>query len=311
MMRGHEQTTTSDPDGRRPVLVGYDGSSGAEQALCWAAEEARLRGLPLAICHAWHWPYPFRPFAQQILEQVESVAATVVDTGVRHAQELVEGLELRPLLAKGIAAAVLLEAVRDAELIVLGSRGHGGFEDLCVGSTAMQVSAHSIRPVIVVRPSLPPVRQDEVRIVVGVDGSPASLAALDFAFTAAELRGGSVTAVCAWCYPSASTGSNHVPFADPNAMRRDAAVRFEAAVASWASRYPKVPVTTEFMIERPQIVIDLARGAVLLVLGDLGTASAPGMRLGPVTRAALAAAPCPIAVTPAPAAAAGQAAGDR
>ncbi|GAB3979397.1 universal stress protein [Actinoallomurus acanthiterrae] len=291
----------SDPDDRRPVLVGYDGSPGAEQALYWATEEARLRDLPLMICHAWHWPYPFRPFAKEILEQVESVGGTVLDAAVRRAREMAEGLEIHPLLGKGTSAAALLEAALDAELIVLGSRGHGGFKDLHVGSTAMQVSAHSVRPVIVVRPTLPPVRQDGVRITVGVDGSPPSRAALDFAFTEAELRGGSVMAVCAWWDPSASPGPNRVPFTDAAAIRRDAAARFEEEVAPWTSRHPKVPVTTEFMTERPQrAVIDMAKGAVLLVLGDHGVGAVPGIRLGPVTHTALSTAPCAVAVTSAP-----------
>lgn len=286
-------------DDRRPVLVGYDGSPGAEQALCWGAEEAQLRDLPLLICHAWHWPYPFRPLAKQVLEQVESVGAAVLDSGVRRVGELAEGLEVRTHLSKGTAAAVVLEAARDAELVVLGSRGHGGFEDLQAGSAAIQVPAHSTTPVVVVRPTLPPARRDGVRVTVGVDGSPASRAALAFAFGEAELRGGSVMALCAWWDPTALPGPNRVPFTDNAAMRREAKERFEEWVMPWASRYPKVPVTTEFVHERAQRAVNtMAKGAVLLVLGDRGVGSVPSMRLGPVTQAALFAAPCPVAVTP-------------
>lgn len=289
-----------DPGVTRFVWVGYDGSPGAEQALCWGVEEALLRDLPLTICHAWHWPYPFRPLAQQVLEQVESVGAAVLDSGARRVRELAAGLDVRTHLAKGTASAVLLEAAHDAELIVLGSRGHGGFEDLQVGSAAVQVPAHSGKPVIVVRPTLPPVRRDGVRVAVGVDGSPASQAALAFAFGEAELRGGSVMALCAWWDAAALPGPNRVPFTDTAAMRRGAAERFEDWVKPWASRYPKVPVRSEFVNERPQRAVnEMARGAVLLVLGDRGVGSVPAMRLGPVTQAALFAAPCPIAVTPA------------
>lgn len=288
-----------DPEGRRPVLVGYDGSPGAEGALRWGIEEAQLRDLPLELCHAWHWPYPFHPLARQVLEQVESTGAAVLESGVRRAAELAEGLQVRTHQTEGTAAAVVLDAARDAELVVLGSRGHGGFEELQAGSAAIQVPAHSERPVIVVRPTLPPMRQDGVRVVVGVDGSPASQAALAFAFEEAELRGGSVMALCAWWDTAALPGPNRVPFTDTAAMRRDAEERFEGWIGPWVSRYPKVPATTEFMNERPQQAVNaMAKGAVLLVLGDRGVGSVPAMPLGPVTQAALFAAPCPVAVTP-------------
>lgn len=288
-----------DLEGKRPVLVGYDGSPGAEQALCWGAEEAEMRDLPLEICHAWHWPYPFRPLARQVLEQVESVGAAVLESGVRRVGELAQGLEVRTHLAKGTAAAVVLEAAKEAELVVLGSRGHGGFEDLQAGSSAMQVPAHSARPVVVVRPTLPPARRDGVWVAVGVDGSPASQAALSFAFEEAELRGGSVVALCAWWDTAALPGPNRVPFTDTAAMQREANDRFKESVGLWASRYPKVPVTTEFVSERPQRALNaMAKGAVLLVLGNRGVGSLPAMRLGPVTQAALFGAPCPVAVTP-------------
>ncbi len=288
-------------DDRPAVLVGYDGSPGAEQALRWAVEEAELRDLPLTVCHAWHWPYPFRPLARPILEQVEAVGATVTEDGARRARELSSGLDVRTLLVQGATSAVLLEAARNAALVVLGSRGHGGFEELKVGSSAAQVPAHCVVPVIVVRPTLPPVRRDGGRIVVGVDGSPASRAALDFAFGEAELRGAAVTAVCGWWDPGALPGPDRAPFIDHPALREEARARFEETVAPWATAHSKVAVDTEFVIEQPRrAVVQAAMGAILLVLGDRGVGSSPATRLGPVTQAALAGAPCPVATTPAP-----------
>lgn len=291
----------SERDESLTVLVGYDGSPGAEQALRWAVEEAELRDLPLTVCHAWHWPYPFRPLAQPILEQVEAVGAKVAEDGARRARELSAGLNVRTLVVQGATSGVLLEAARDAALVVLGSRGHGGFEDLRVGSSAAQVPAHCVVPVVVVRPTLPPVRRDGGRIVVGVDGSSASRAALDFAFGEAELRGASVLAVCAWWDPGALPGPDRVPFTDHAALREEARARFEATVTPWASAHPKVSVDTEFVTGQPRrAVLDAAGGAILLTLGDRGVGSSPATRLGPVTQAALAAAPCPVATTPAP-----------
>lgn len=72
----------------RPVLVGYDESPASTLALCWAVEEARLRKSSVLVCHAWHWPYPLRPVEQEVLAQIERVAAHVVDEGIRRARSL-------------------------------------------------------------------------------------------------------------------------------------------------------------------------------------------------------------------------------
>src|ERR1700730_13655168 len=111
----------------RHILVGHDGSPAGEQALRWAVGEARLRGLPLTIYHAWHWPYPFRPRTDEVMEITKAMGQIVLDSGVATTRRLGAGLDVRPLLVRGLPPAAVLEAGREAELIVLGSRGHGGF----------------------------------------------------------------------------------------------------------------------------------------------------------------------------------------
>ncbi|MEV1170557.1 universal stress protein [Nonomuraea sp. NPDC049784] len=291
----------SDREGGRFILVGYDESPGSEQALRWAVEEARLRELPVVVCHAWQWPYPLRPISEQALAQVEHVATTVVHDGVDHAREFGADIEARPLLTKGPVSAVLLEAAHEAELVVLGSRGMGGFEDLRVGSAAVQVPAHCARPVVVVRPAAEPMDQGGVRIVVGVDGSPASQAAFGFALQEAALRGGTVRAICGWWDPGALPGPDQLPFVDAAMMRAGAEARFQEAVPLLTAKYPDVPVTTEFVAERPpRAIVESAKAATLLVLGRRGLDSRPGTLLGAVTQAALSEVHCPVAVTPPP-----------
>ncbi|MEV5558362.1 universal stress protein [Nonomuraea wenchangensis] len=289
-----------DRDDGRSILVGYDESSGSEQALRWAAEEARLRHCPLLVCHAWQWPYPLRPVGEQMLAQVERIATAVVHHGVDHVREHRAGIEVRPLLAKGPVSAVLLEAAKKAQLVVLGSRGVGGFEDLRVGSAAVQVPAHSARPVVVVRPAAEPIEQPGSRIVVGIDGSSASKAAFGFALREAALRGGTVTAICAWWDPGALPGPDRLPFVDAAMMRAGAETRFQQVVSLLTDRYPNVPVTTEFVGERPpRAIVEAARDATLLVLGRSGLGSGTGALLGAVTQAALSEVHCPVVVTPA------------
>ncbi|WP_240776727.1 universal stress protein [Nonomuraea basaltis] len=278
--------------------MGYDESPASTLALCWAVEEARLRKSSVLVCHAWHWPYPLRPVEQEVLAQIERVAAHVVDEGVRRARSLAPDMDVRPRLARGTASTVLLQAAREAELTVLGSRGQGGFDDLQVGSAAVQVPAHSVGPVVVIRPDGKPAG-DGIRIVVGIDGSPASLAAFGFALEEAALRGGAVTAICCWRDYGPLAGPEWQPFVDFPAIRRGAEVRFRDVTSHLTSRHPKVSVTTEFVAERPQrALIDATKDAMLLVLGNRGTDSPPCLLLGPVTQTALAEARCPVAVTP-------------
>ncbi|MEU1390088.1 MULTISPECIES: universal stress protein [unclassified Nonomuraea] len=283
----------------RPVLVGYDDSTESRHALHWAVADARLRGLPVLVCHALHWPYASRPVAQEIIRHVEPVALGIVDEGVRRARELAPELDVQPLLGRGTPSAVLLEAAREAELTVLGSRGQGGFEGLQVGSAAVQVPAHSVTPVVVVRPPLqPPTRQD-VRVVVGLDGSPASLAAFDLALDEAALREGTVTALCCWTDCGSSSWQEPLPFVDSHALRKGAENRFREVVSHLARRRPEVTVVTEFLTERPQrVLIETSKDATLLVLGNRGNEAPPCLLLGAVTQAALLEARCPVAVTP-------------
>ncbi|MFD0538457.1 universal stress protein [Actinomadura luteofluorescens] len=117
-----------DQNEMRSVFVGYDGSPAAEQALQWGAAEARLRGLALTVCHVWHWPYPMRPPDKDTLEILRSEGAIVADEGVRKARAFAGDLEVRWCLEQGSAAAAFLKASRGAVVVVLGSRGHGGFE---------------------------------------------------------------------------------------------------------------------------------------------------------------------------------------
>ncbi|MEU8120457.1 universal stress protein [Spirillospora sp. NPDC049024] len=282
------------------VLVGYDGSPAADEALRWGVREALSRSLPLTVCHAWHWPYPLRLPDKDTLEVLRGAGAIVADDGVRKAHGLAEGLDVRWRLDRGWASAVLLEASREADMVVLGSRGHGGFEGLSVGSTAVQVASHADRPVIVVRPDLPPVPPDGERLVVGVDGSPGAESAIGFAFEEAALRGASVTAVCSWWDPSAFRGPDRVPFSDPEVIRHEAMARFEEDIAPWRTRYPQVRLETEFMVDTPRrALLGAAHGAALLVMGARGIGAGPQTLLGPVTQAALQEAPCPVAVVPA------------
>ncbi|MFD0899151.1 universal stress protein [Actinomadura sediminis] len=281
-------------DGRE-VLVGFDASPAAERALRWAAVEASLRGMPLGVCHAWHWPYPQHAQDRGAMQIVRRMGALTLDDGLRLARETVPGLDVRPVLLKGTPSGALLAASADAALIVLGARGAGGFDRLPLGSAAVHVPAHADRPVVVVPAHDEPERA--TRIVVGIDGSPASETALRFALAEARLRGAVVTLVCAWWDPGALPGPDRLPFTGPQAVKEQAKARFTSSVGPCLVDYPDVAVEERFVRERAgRVLADNARDAMLLVVGDHGIESSPTTLLGAVTRAVLHEMPSPVAV---------------
>ena len=276
------------------VLVGFDTSPAAERAVRWAAAEASLRGVPLVVCHAWTWPYPLTPPDEHTLEIVKGMGAVALDDAVRLARQTAPGLDVRPLLVKGAPPGALLDASAESALIVIGARGAGGFANLPIGSTAIHVPAHANRPVVVVPDHE---QRQSARIAVGIDGSPASEAALRFALQEARLHAATLTLVCAWWDPAALPGPERLPFTDPESIKKLAKARFAAAVEPWLAGYPDVAVERRFVMERAQrVLVDNARNALLLVVGDRGTGSSPRALLGAVTRAVLHEAQGPVAV---------------
>jgi nucleotide-binding universal stress UspA family protein len=145
------------------IVVGVDGSEGAERALRWAVEEAALRRAQLRVVHAWRVPLleaapePFvlaLPIPDAHLEAIgdayRSRAAALLDDAVERAVDGDPGLELDRVLLEGPAAAELLRAAEDADLLVVGSRGRGGFAGLLLGSVGQHVAQHAPCPVVIV-----------------------------------------------------------------------------------------------------------------------------------------------------------------
>jgi nucleotide-binding universal stress UspA family protein len=139
------------------IVVGVDGSESASKALEWAIAEAHLRTAPLRIVTAWHVPMGaygapgFTPaVSPPIRQSVSEEAGRVGDDAVRRAENA--GLEqVDHVVQEGQAAGILTEAAQDADLLVVGSRGHGGFVGLLLGSVGQQCAHHASCPVVVVR----------------------------------------------------------------------------------------------------------------------------------------------------------------
>jgi nucleotide-binding universal stress UspA family protein len=132
-----------------------DGSPGSLQALRWAAEEARLHNARLHAVLAWEAPVKVHggvwaiPSADELVEYGERALERLQTAVSRHATEL-EGIEVELSAVHGAASAVLLEAARAATQLVVGTRGHGGFVGLLLGSVSQQCAHYASCPVVIV-----------------------------------------------------------------------------------------------------------------------------------------------------------------
>ena len=104
------------------VLAGYDGSAGSEEALAWAAREARSRGVVLTVCQAWALGFAVpRPSEAAVFDLARRSGEMILAQGLRSARAIMGSGEVRPLLAGGPAAHVLCERSGGAEMVVVGS----------------------------------------------------------------------------------------------------------------------------------------------------------------------------------------------
>jgi nucleotide-binding universal stress UspA family protein len=160
------------------VVVGVDGSAGSREALQWAIAEARLREVPLRAIHAWTYAQPLIPSLIGYPYSAEYVDSTN-DERQQAAERLLEHvtatlaeaheIENERVTAEGPTARVLIDAVGEDDLLVVGSRGHGGFSSLLLGSVSQQCAHHG--PVRRDRPRRR--RRGVTRLVAGqVRGAP-------------------------------------------------------------------------------------------------------------------------------------------
>ena len=286
--------------GRRPVLVGVDGSVSAQAALAWAAAEASFRHCPLHIVHTFTWPMIGDPFGLNLAEPMNdglrAAAGWILGEAENQARHAAPDIKVTAELVAAGAAPTLLSQAQDAELVVVGSRGVGGFRGLLVGSVSSTVAAHAPCPVVVVHPhrdgrAFP--ASPAGRVVVGVDGSDVSAGAIRFAFQEAARRRVGVTAVHA-ALPTRQHPSLHVPVDIVEQVDRQL---FAEAMDSKRILVPGIDVQTKLVHSHPaQALIDEADGAELIVVGSHGRGGFTGMLLGSVSQAVLHHAACPVAV---------------
>ncbi|MDR6975980.1 nucleotide-binding universal stress UspA family protein [Streptomyces sp. 3330] len=289
-----------------PVVVGIDGSAHSSVAADWAAREASSRGVPLHLVHASPSlpgaavPLPAADRLRDLGEQM--LARTAADLGDRHPR-----LEIRGEQTDDPPASALLAAARTAGLLVVGTRGTGGFDALAVGSVALRAAMAAPCPVVLV-PRRPvgagagmPAARDAAQVVVGFDAHHPVGETADFAFSAAEARGADLRVVQAWALPAESVSSRTpaVTEEDRAAWEDQEVVRLSDALRAWRERYPRVTVRPDVVLLHPaEALLNASRGARLLVVGRRADPGAAEGRLGFVAQGVLHHAACPVAVVP-------------
>jgi nucleotide-binding universal stress UspA family protein len=276
-------------DGLSGVVVGVDGSAGSAAALRWALREARLRQIELTAVMAWtyldqHHPGGGHDFAPSY-DEVEAVAA--LDAAVDAALGP-DASDVSRRAVCDITARALIDASATADLLVIGSRGLGGFKGLLLGSTSQQCLHHASCPVAVVRPDGADPSGAPNRIVVGVDGSPSSRDALRWAAEEARLRQAELVAVHAW----------HMPYGfDAPRLEQAAEATVDQALRD-AEVPPDVPVIRRLVHEPPaKAILDAAADADLVVIGARGLGGLAGMLLGSIGHQLIHHATRPVVVT--------------
>jgi nucleotide-binding universal stress UspA family protein len=276
------------------VVAGIDGSDHAIEAARWAAAEAARNRCVLRLVRAYRLPPSSAPEASSLLW---SHAHHQLWNAAHQARAVVPELAVEQAVAEGDPTEVLLREAAGARVLVVGTRGVGGFAGLLVGSVGTALARRAPCPLVVVRgPVLSDtalVRSDRARpVVVGVDGSPASETALAFAFAEADAWAAPLVAVHAWIEHLEDPARTEL--AELEEQEHEVLAE---RLAGWTGKYPTVRVSRELVRGPPaRALVARSADARLVVVGSVGRGRLGSALLGSTGRALLHHAHAPVAV---------------
>ncbi|QUQ64085.1 universal stress protein [Kutzneria sp. CA-103260] len=284
----------------RHIVAAVDGSDSALDAVRWAADEAARRGMSLRLTHAVDFAAIAYGgsfgLARDYFEAMRQSGRTCLKDAGELVKALHPDLSVTTGLHEGSPIPILVDESKQAALVVLGSRGLGGFTGILIGSTAIATIARAHCPVVVVRGEQPTA---DGPVVVGVDGTPTSESALAWAYEEASSRGVELVAVHGW---TEFASENSYAFArqfivDWEVVQTRQEEQLAERLAGYGEKYPDVTVRRVVEGGRArQLLLDHARGAQLVVVGSRGRAELGGLLLGSTSQALVYHAPCPVLV---------------
>ncbi len=281
----------------RRVIAGVDGSADSERAVRWAAREALDLGLPLTLVHAVHLPdssaAPYEP--DDFEPRIRAEGAALLDGTAQAVKAEFPELQVDTVLSEQSAAHALSELSHESDVIVTGTRGHGGFVGMLLGSVSRTLAAHAQSPLVVVRGDAPGSEREDV--VLGVElGEDESV--IRYAFAAAQRGNSTLRVVHAW-WPTiyaSPVGAFGADISDTFEAERKA---IDELLAPGRAAFPDV--TVEVTVNRGNPVpslIEAATGARLLVVGAHHHHGPLAVGAGYVVEGLLSHSPTPVAVVP-------------
>lgn len=281
------------------IVVGIDESATAADALRWAVHEGALRQSRVTAVMAWGYLDQRHSDGSGFSADysADDAADAIAQLVRRAVPEAAAEIELKPV--NDLPARALLEASKDADLLVVGARGYGGFVGPLLGSVSQQCVHHTTVPIAIIRSSEPSHGAERARIVAGIDGSADSARALDWALDEARYRDARVTVVHAWRPATFGALDFAAPVLDYQSLENTAKATAERVLAAANTDGLSAPVQT-VVDSRPaaDALLAAAGDAALIVVGSRGRGGFASLLLGSVSSRVVHHADCPVVVIP-------------
>jgi nucleotide-binding universal stress UspA family protein len=281
------------------ILVGVDGSAESDAAVRWAAREAVMRHASITLMHGIapvvvSWPVAslqgsFNEWQEENATQVIEQAQKTLHASLGDA----EPPAVRTEVQHGLVAGSLITASRQAQMVVVGSRGMGAVGRVLLGSVSSGLVHYAHCPVAVVHADEAQTPNRTAPVLLGIDGSPASEAATALAFDEASRRGVELVALHAW----SDVGVFPILGMDWHQYEDEGHEVLAERLAGWQEQYPDLHVRRRVVCDQPaRWLLEESEQAQLVVVGSHGRGGFKGMLLGSISSAIAQGAKAPVLV---------------